>query len=54
MISLIRGISKTKQMNIWAKKERGKPRNRIFTMENKLMVTRREVGGGEWGDGLNR
>ena len=34
-------------------KERGKPRNRLLTIENKLMVTRGEVGGGmgEIGDG---
>ena len=28
------------------KRERGKPRNRLLTVENNLMVTRREVGGG--------
>ena len=33
------------------KRERGKPRNRLLTTENKLMVTRGEVGGGEIGDG---
>ena len=27
-------------------KERGKPRNRLITIGNKLMVTRREVGRG--------
>ena len=27
-------------------RERGKPRNRLLTIENKLMVTSREVGGG--------
>ena len=27
------------------KRERGKPRNRFLTVENKLMVTRGEVGG---------
>ena len=27
-------------------KKRGKPRNRLLTIENKLMVTGREVGGG--------
>ena len=33
--------------------ERGKPRNRLLTVENKQMVTRREVGGkmGKIGDG---
>ena len=30
-------------------RERGKPRKRLLTIENKLMVTRGEVGG----DGLN-
>ena len=35
------------------KRERGKPRNRLFAIENKLMVTRGEVGRGmgEIGDG---
>ena len=35
------------------KRERDKPRNRLLTIENKLMVTRGEVGGGmgEIGDG---
>ena len=35
------------------KRERGKPRNRLLTIENKLMVTRREavLGEGETGDG---
>ena len=35
------------------KKERGKPGNRLFTSENKLMFTRGEVGGGirKTGDG---
>ena len=35
------------------KREGGKPKNRFLTIENKLMVTRREVGGrtGETGDG---
>ena len=28
------------------RRERGKLRNRLLTIENKLMVTRREVGGG--------
>ena len=34
-------------------KERGKPRNRLLTIENKLMVAREEVGGrmGKIGDG---
>jgi len=33
-------------------RERAKPRNRILTIENKLMVTRGEVsGGGEIGEG---
>ena len=33
-------------------RERGKPTNRLLTIENKLMFTRREVGGamGEIGD----
>ena len=31
----------------WGKKERGKPRNRLLTIENKLMVTGGEVGGGQ-------
>ena len=38
-----------------AKRERvrGKPRNRLLTLDNKLLVTRGEVGGGmrERGDG---
>ena len=35
------------------KEKRGKPRNRLLTIENKLLVTRKEVGGGmcEIGDG---
>ena len=35
------------------KKERDKPRKRFLTLENKVMVTRGEVGGGmgEIGDG---
>ena len=35
------------------KREGGKPRNRLLTVENKQMVTRREVGGkmGKIGDG---
>ena len=35
------------------KRERDKPRNRLLTIENKLMVTRGEEGGeiGEIGDG---
>ena len=34
-------------------KEKGKPRNRLLTIENKLMVTRGEVGGrgGDTGEG---
>jgi len=28
------------------RKERDKPRNRLLTIENKLMVTRRDVGRG--------
>ena len=28
------------------KREGGKPRNKLLTIENKLMVTSREVGGG--------
>lgn len=32
-------------------KKRGKSRNRVLTVENKLIVTRQEVGRG---DGLNR
>ena len=32
-------------MNIGGKEERGKPRNRLLTIENKLMITRGEVGG---------
>jgi len=27
------------------KRDRGKPRNRLLTIENKLMITRRKVGG---------
>ena len=47
MISFICGIKKIKQMNIGGKKnkERRKPRNRLLTIENKLMVTIGEVGG---------
>ena len=35
------------------KREGGKPRNRLLTIENKLRVTRGKVGGGmgETGDG---
>lgn len=32
-------------MNVGGKKT-GKPRNRLLTVKNKLMVTRGEVGGG--------
>ena len=37
-----------KKQTKWAKgkRERDKPRNRLLTTENKLMVTKREVGGG--------
>ena len=45
MISLICGIYEIKQ--ITTKRKRGKPRNRHFTMENKLMVTRIEVAEGK-------
>ena len=32
---------------MWNKeKEKGKPRSRHLTLENRLMATRREVGGG--------
>ena len=35
--------------------ERNKSRNRLFTIENKLVVTRGEVGGRvTWGTGLRR
>ena len=47
-----------KKQNKWAKgkkreRERGKPRNGLLTIENKLMVIRGDVGGemGEIGDG---
>ena len=30
-------------------RERGKPRNRLLTIENKLLVTRGEVGRGHFG-----
>jgi len=33
-------------MSKGTKRERGKPINRLLTIENKLMVTRREVGRG--------
>ena len=33
-------------MNIVGNKKRGKPRNKLLTIENKLMVSRREVNGG--------
>ena len=36
--------NKTKEQK--KKRERGKPRNRLLTIENTLMVTRREVGEG--------
>ena len=41
-ISLICGVEKTKQTNKGKKRE--KPRNRLLTIETKLMVTRREAG----------
>ena len=34
-----------KQMNKGTKKERGKPRNRVLTTENKLIFTRGEESG---------
>ena len=40
-----------KKQNKQREKNRQKARNRLLTMENKLMVTRGEAGGG---DGLNR
>ena len=43
MISLICGILRNKT-NEQSKKEKDKPRNRLSTTENKLMVTRGEVG----------
>jgi len=30
------------------KREKGKPRNRLLAIENKLMVTRMEAGWGGW------
>ena len=36
-------FKKQNQMNTGEEKERGKPTNRLFTIENKLMVTGREV-----------
>ena len=44
MISLICGISETKQMNIGGKKER-KTKKQTLNYENKLMVIRGEMGG---------
>ena len=44
MILVICGIEETKQM-IRGGKKRGKPRNRLLTIEKKLMVTRGELGG---------
>ena len=35
----------TKQINIGGKKKRGKPENRILTIENKLRVDGGEIGG---------
>ena len=54
MISLIYVILETKKMSQRDnKKWRGKPRYRLLTIENKLMVTRGEVGArmGEIRDG---
>ena len=39
---------KTNKLNRKKKRERDKPRNRLLTIQNKLMVTRGEVG---WGNG---
>ena len=55
-ILLISGISETKQMSKGKKereRERGKPKNRLLTTENMLIVTRGEADGemGEIGDG---
>ena len=50
MISLLCRIYETKQMSKWKKKKRGKPRNILLTIENKLMVT----SGEGWRDGLKR
>ena len=52
MISLMWNLrNKTNKQR--EKKKRDKSRNRLLTIENKLMVTRGEVGGGmgETGDG---
>jgi len=35
-----------KKQNKWATKKRDKPKNRLLTTENKLMVTRGEEGEG--------
>ena len=45
--------NKTNEQKGKKEREREKPRNRPLTVENKLMVTRGEVGGGtgEIGDG---
>ena len=49
VISLMCGLQGTKQ----TKKKRDKPKDRLLTVENKLMVTSGEVGGftAEIGDG---
>ena len=39
-----------KKTSIGGKKERGTPRNRLLTIENKLIVARGEMG---WEKGLN-
>ena len=53
MISFICGLQETTNKQKAKGKKRDKPRNRILTIENKLMFTRREVGWGmgEIGDG---
>ena len=39
-------FKKQSKINKQKGEKRGKPRNRLFTIENKVMVARGEVGGG--------
>ena len=44
--------NKTNEQREKKEREKDKPGNRLLTIENKLMVTRGEVGGGQTGRSL--
>ena len=48
IISLVCNLRNKKHEQMREKRDRGKPINRFLTMENKLMVTRRNMGEEWW------